>query len=62
MHTINETNNEKNNKSDNEKIDDVLEEIAIGNDCCVGGTEEIRNSNAELCEIYPTDGKTDNWH
>ena len=37
-------NNHEDNPSDDEKFNNVLDEVAVGDDSCVAGTEEVGDS------------------
>ena len=46
----------------NEKLNNILDEITIGNYCFVTATEEIRYANSESSKIYASSKQSDDRH
>lgn len=62
IHAIDKSDNNKDSKSNNKKVDDVLEEIAIGNMGDSVGAENVRDVDRESGKIKTTSKETGDGH
>lgn len=53
---------DEDNKSDEKKVDDVLEEVAVGDMSDGVGAEEVRNIESEARKVETAGEEAGNWH
>ena len=53
---------DENGEGNDKEVDDVLNEIAIADNCSGIATKEIWNGNAEVGKICTAADKADDWH
>lgn len=62
MEVVDDFNHEEDDKSNDEEVDNILDEIAIGNDGLIASAEEVGDSDGELGEVDAASDEPDNWH
>lgn len=62
MEFVNSLDEEEDHKGDDKEVDDVLDEVTVGDGSTAFATKEIWDGNAKRGEIKATADEADNWH
>ena len=62
MEVVDDFDHEEDDKGDDEEVNNILDEIAIGDDSLIASAEEVGDSDGELGKVDAASDEPDNWH